>query len=263
MNIISVENLTKKFDDLTAVNAISFDVHESTIFGFLGPNGAGKTTTIRMLTTLQNPTSGVAELAGYDIARHKPQVRANIGIVFQEPTLDDQLTAEENLIFHGWLYGERGSVLRERIDSLLKLMELYERRKDKVENFSGGMKRRLEIARGLVHKPKVLFLDEPTVGLDPQTRNKIWDYVKKLKDEEKVTIFMTTHYLDEAEYCDRIAIIDKGKIIIAGSPRELKQKTGKESLNEVFLDLTGRDIRDENVSQSEKMRRGFKRGISH
>jgi len=222
--IISVEKLTKKFKNLVAVNQISFEVHEGEIFGFLGPNGAGKTTTINMICTLLSPTSGKAVLNGHDVTKEKNQVRQCIGIVFQDPSLDDWLTAKENLEFHALIYNIKSKTAKKRIDQILEIVELKDRKNDLVLNFSGGMKRRLEIARGLIHYPKVLFLDEPTLGLDPQTRNKVWEYIKDLKERENITIFLTTHYMDEAENCDRISIIDMGKIIAIDTPENLKKK---------------------------------------
>lgn len=226
MPIIKVENLVKRFGNITAVDDISFEVEEGTIFGFLGPNGAGKTTTINVLCTLLAPTSGRASIYGRDCMGESSAVRKAIGIVFQDTTLDKDLTADENLIFHAYLYGVNKSEMRKRIDDLLHFIGLYERRKDLVKKFSGGMKRRLEVARGLIHRPKVLFLDEPTLGLDPQTRANLWEFIVGLPRDHKVTIFMTTHYMEEAEVCDRIAIIDKGKIITIGTPEELKKSLG-------------------------------------
>jgi ABC-2 type transport system ATP-binding protein len=224
--IIKVENLTKRFDGITAVNDISFEVEEGTIFGFLGPNGAGKTTTISILCTLLSPTSGKAFIAGHDCMKEPAEVRRAIGIVFQDTTLDKDLTAYENLIFHAYLYSVPKNEMRERVDNALKFVDLYERKDDLVKKFSGGMKRRLEVARGLIHRPRVLFLDEPTLGLDPQSRTNLWEFITKLPEKHNVTIFMTTHYMEEAEVCDRIAIIDKGKIIAMGSPEELKRTIG-------------------------------------
>jgi ABC-2 type transport system ATP-binding protein len=224
---IIVENLVKKYGDFPAVRGISFRVRRGEIFGFLGPNGAGKTTTIHVLATLLKPTAGKAIVAGYDVVREPVKVRRSIGIVFQDPSLDDQLTAWENMYIHGRVYGLKGRVLEERIEELLRFVELYEHRNRPVKYFSGGMRRRLEIARALLHKPRVLFLDEPTIGLDPHTRAHIWDYIVRLRREGKVTIFLTTHYMDEAErLCDRIAIIDHGRIIAEGTPEELKRLVG-------------------------------------
>jgi ABC-2 type transport system ATP-binding protein len=226
-SIIDIKNLVKKFGNFTAVDAISFDVKEGEIFGFLGPNGAGKTTTISMLATLLTPNSGKALVNGFDIINQRDNVRKSIGIVFQDPTLDDELTAYENMDFHGRLYSVPREVRRKKILELLKLVELDERKNSLVKTFSGGMKRRLEIARGLLHEPKVLFLDEPTLGLDPQTRNKLWEYIKKLNKEDGLTIILTTHYMEEADkLCDKIAIIDQGKIIAIDTPSNLKNKIG-------------------------------------
>jgi ABC-2 type transport system ATP-binding protein len=223
MPIISVNNLTKSFKTLTAVNGISFSVNEGEVFGFLGPNGAGKTTTISILCTLISPTSGKAEIAGFDCARESDHVRTSIGLIFQDTTLDAGLTAYENLKFHAYLYNLDGKLAEKRIDEMLAVVELQGRKHDLIKNFSGGMKRRLEIARGLLHYPRVLFLDEPTIGLDPQTRNTIWDFINTLRKKEKITVFMTTHYMEEAENCGRIAIIDHGRIIALDTPAMLKQ----------------------------------------
>lgn len=221
--IIKVENLTKKFNGITAVDNISFEVEEGTIFGFLGPNGAGKTTTINILCTLLSPTSGRAYIAGHDCMKGSAEVRKAIGIVFQDTTLDKDLTAYENLIFHAYLYNVPKDEMKQRVSDVLRFVGLYERRDDLVKKFSGGMKRRLEVARGLIHRPRVLFLDEPTLGLDPQSRTNLWEFITGLPKKHNVTIFMTTHYMEEAEVCNRIAIIDKGKIIATGSPEELKR----------------------------------------
>lgn len=226
MPIISVRNLVKRFTAVTAVNDISFEVDEGTIFGFLGPNGAGKTTTINILCTLLAPTSGNASIGGYDCTRESSEVRKSIGIVFQDTTLDKDLTAYENLMFHAYLYDVGRADRKQRIEDALRFVDLYDRRGDLVKKFSGGMKRRLEVARGLIHRPKVLFLDEPTLGLDPQTRARLWDFVVELPRKHGVTIFMTTHYMEEAEVCNRIAIIDNGKIITMGTPDELKKTIG-------------------------------------
>jgi ABC-2 type transport system ATP-binding protein len=225
-NILEVNGLTRKFNGLTAVDSVSFNVREGEIFGFLGPNGAGKTTTINMICTLITPTSGNAKLYGFDIVKDRRRVRNCIGLVFQDPSLDDKLTAMENLYFHSRLYNVPRETINKRCEQVLKMVDLYERRSDLVRNYSGGMKRRLEIARGLIHYPKLLFLDEPTIGLDPQTRNSIWDYIIQLKSKQKITIFLTTHYLEESEICDRIAIIDRGKIIALDTPSNLKKMAG-------------------------------------
>ncbi len=226
MSVIKVENLTKLFGNLTAVDNISFEVAEGTIFGFLGPNGAGKTTTINILCTLLAPTSGRVSIAGYDCLKNPSEVRHAIGIVFQDTTLDKDLTAYENLMFHAYLYDVKKSEIKKRINDALHFVGLHERKNDLVKIFSGGMKRRLEVARGLIHRPKVLFLDEPTLGLDPQSRANLWEFIVELPKKHNVTIFMTTHYMEEAEVCNNIAIIDKGKIIAAGTPEELKKSLG-------------------------------------
>jgi ABC-2 type transport system ATP-binding protein len=320
MSIITVNNLTKQFKSITAVDDISFTVEEGETFGFLGPNGAGKTTTINILCTLLAPSGGNAEIAGCDCAASPDEVRASIGLIFQDTTLDMGLTAYENLIFHAYLYNLDGKLAEKRIDEMLGVVELLHRKKELVKNFSGGMKRRLEIARGLLHYPRVLFLDEPTLGLDPQTRNSIWNFIQALRRKENITVFMTTHYMEEAENCDRIAIIDHGKIIAEGSPARLKQlvqgdvihivtddnprareelknmfdlaareengtlsfeankgeelvprliralsiptqsvSITKPTLNDVFLKLTGRTIRDEALQDSREITREFVR----
>ena len=255
MNIIEVDNLTKKFKEFTAVDAISFQVKQGEVFAFLGPNGAGKTTTIKILTTLLKPTAGKISLNGCDPVKNANQARHSFGIVFQDPSLDDELTAFENMEFHGVIYGLAKKVRRERIEQLLKIVELWDRKKELVKNFSGGMKRRLEIARGLLHHPKILFLDEPTLGLDPQTRNHIWSYIKDLNKEEGITVFFTTHYMEEADRAaDAIAIIDHGRIVIQGSSNELKEKTGAATLEDAFINLTGKPIRQEEVSGLDRLR---------
>ncbi len=320
MSIITVQNLSKQFKSLTAVDNISFSVSEGEVFGFLGPNGAGKTTTINILCTLLSPSSGSAEIAGFDCAKDPDEVRASIGLIFQDTTLDVGLTAYENLKFHAYLYNLDSRLSEKRIDAMLAVVELQNRKHDLIKNFSGGMKRRLEIARGLLHYPRVLFLDEPTLGLDPQTRNTIWDFIAALRKKEKITVFMTTHYMEEAENCDRIAIIDHGKIIAEGTPANLKQMVRgdvvhlvtadneraieeierifkitvqeedggltleigkgdefipklihslpvptlsvslkKPTLNDVFLKLTGRTIRDDVVSDDREVTREFVR----
>jgi len=224
--VIQVAALVKHYGDVQAVRGIDLEVRPGEIFGFLGPNGAGKSTTISILCTLVKPTSGRASVAGFDVESDPAAVRARIGLVFQDPSLDAQLTARENLEFHAFLYGLQRRVRSERIDAALSTVELMDRAASKVMTFSGGMKRRLEIARGMLHYPEVLFLDEPTLGLDPQTRNHIWKYLHDLRTREGITIFMTTHYMDEAEYCDRIAIIDAGTIVALGTPAELKAMVG-------------------------------------
>jgi ABC-2 type transport system ATP-binding protein len=223
---VAVDQLVKRYGELTAVDAISFEVEPGEIFGFLGPNGAGKTTTIKMLCTLAVPTSGSALVAGHDIVRERTDVRRNIGLVFQDPTLDAYLTAEQNLRFHAELYGMPKAWVPDRIREVLEMVGLWERRSGRVQTFSGGMRRRLEIARGLLHSPRVLFLDEPTVGLDPQTRASIWTYIHDLRQREDITIFLTTHYMDEAENCDRIAIMDAGKVVVLDTPDRLKASIG-------------------------------------
>ena len=226
MNIIEVQELSRNFGQLVAVDRVSFQVAEGEVFGFLGPNGAGKTTTISMLCTLLAPTAGGAMINGYDIIRQSRDMRRSIGLVFQEPTLDEYLTAEQNLLFHAYAYKVPKELREKRISDLLELVDLTDRRKKKVCTFSGGMKRRLEVARGLLHNPRVLFLDEPTLGLDPQTRRHIWDYVLALRQQSNLTIFLTTHYMDEAENCDRISIIDQGRIVALDTPDKLKDALG-------------------------------------
>jgi len=223
MSIIQVENLFKRYNGVEAVKGVSFDVRDGEVFGFLGPNGAGKTTTISILCTLLNYDSGLALVNGFDCRKEAHKVRSSIGLVFQEITLDNELTAYENLKFHCYLYNMNKKVAESRIDEILEVVGLGDRRNDIVKKFSGGMKRRLEIARGLLHRPKVLFLDEPTLGLDPQTRSHVWEFISKLKKSGGHTVFMTTHYMQEAEVCDRIAIIDGGRIIALARPDELKR----------------------------------------
>ena len=253
--IIKVQNLVKKFGDVTAVDDVSFDVRRAEIFAFLGPNGAGKTTTIRMLTTLLHPTSGSLELDGLDPTSKRNEVRQRIGVVFQDPSLDQDLTAWENMDIHGVLYGVPRRERHERADRLLELFELGDRKSSLVKNFSGGMRRRLEIARGLLHTPRVLFLDEPTLGLDPQSRNQMWTHVQNLNQTDGVTVFLTTHYMDEADrVAHRIAVIDHGRIVAIGSPAELKTRTNSESLEQAFLALTGTAIREESVGAVDRMR---------
>ncbi len=254
--IIEVENLTKKFGPFTAVDGISFTVEKGRIFGFLGPNGAGKTTSIKMLTTLLDPTSGRVLLDGNDPAADQAGVRRTFGIVFQDPSLDDELTARENMEFHGVLYKVPAGLRRKRTEELLKVVELWDRRDSLVKQFSGGMKRRLEIARGLLHHPLILFLDEPTVGLDPQTRNHIWNYIKDLNRREGITVFFTTHYMEEAErVADRVIILDHGRIVAQGTPLALKRKARARSLEDAFIRLTGHSMRDEDASSVDSMRR--------
>jgi len=320
MPIITVSNLTKRFKSLTAVDGISFTVDEGEVFGFLGPNGAGKTTTINILCTLLNPSGGGASIAGFDCVQQPDQVRSSIGLIFQDTTLDTGLTAYENLKFHAYLYNLDRKVTEKRIDEMLEVVKLTDRKRDPVKQFSGGMKRRLEIARGLLHYPRVLFLDEPTLGLDPQTRNSIWEFIAELRKRERITVFMTTHYMEEAENCGRIAIIDHGRIIALDTPAKLKQTVRgdlvhlvtadnqrakeeiethfdcsvreengglaietekgdefiprllhtltirtlsvsltKPTLNDVFLKLTGRTIRDEGLADERSVTREFVR----
>ena len=243
--VIEVENLTKKFGDFYAVRGISFKVKKGEVFAFLGPNGAGKTTTINMITTLLKPTSGTIKVAGYDAIKNPNEVRKRIGIVFQDMTLDRELTAYENLYIHGRIYGYKGEELKRRIEEMLNFVELYEHRNRVVKYFSGGMIRRLEIARALIHKPEILFLDEPTVGLDPQTRVHIWNYIKEMKKEHDMTIFLTTHYMEEAEnLADRIAIIDNGKIIAIGTVDELKSIVGDDIVYLKFKNSDYKKISD-------------------
>ncbi|WP_243276971.1 ATP-binding cassette domain-containing protein [Desulfallas sp. Bu1-1] len=321
--MIRVEKLVRKFKNMTAVRGISFNVDRGEVFGFLGPNGAGKSTTIKMLATLLKPTSGRALINGYDVVRQQDRVRRSIGMVFQDPSLDERLTARENLYFHAMLYNVESRLFKRRMHEVLEMVELSGRAGDLVRHFSGGMKRRLEIARGFLHYPKVLFLDEPTVGLDPQTRKKIWEYIHVLREREDITIFMTTHYMEEAENCHRIAIIDHGEIVVEDTPANLKKMVGgdvitisagnnqsvmdklaerfglravvsgrglkveveqgeafipvliremgediasvtvqKPTLDDVFLKLTGREIREENVSTLDR-RRVFARRRLH
>ena len=253
--MIEVKDLTKNFGDFCAVNRISFSVPKGIIFGFLGPNGAGKTTTIKMLTTILKPSEGTMSVDGHDPVLDQHAVRRTFGIVFQDPSLDDELMAFENMELHGVLYGVVSSKRRERIEMLLQFLGLWDRQGDFVKHFSGGMKRRLEIARALLHEPKILFLDEPTLGLDPQTRNHIWSYIKKLRTEQNVTVFFTTHYMEEADrVADELAVIDHGKIVAEGSPQSLKEKAKVQSLEDAFIALTGHAIRDEEASATDRMR---------
>jgi len=242
MNAIEIRGLTKEFGELKAVDSIDLSIKEGEIFGLLGPNGAGKTTTLSMLSTILNPTKGSAKVCGHDIVKDRNSVRHCIGIVFQDPSLDDDLTARENLYFHGRLYGMTEEDIGTKSQEVLTLVELMDRANSLVKTFSGGMKRRLEIARGLMHHPKVLFLDEPTLGLDPQTRRHLWEYIKKINEKERMTIILTTHYMDEADFlCDRIGIIDKGKIIALDTAEKLK-------------DVLGGDVITLQVSDSSKMK---------
>lgn len=244
--MIDIKGVTKKYGTFVAVDNVSLHVEKGDVFAFLGPNGAGKTTTIKMLTTLLHPTAGEIFLGGHNVTEDPYRTRKSFGIVFQDPSLDNELTAYENMQFHAILYGVPKEIYTERISKLLKLVELEDKKDNYVKTFSGGMKRRLEIARGLLHTPTVLFLDEPTIGLDPQTRNHIWTYVASLNKEEKVTIFFTTHNMEEVErYANKIAIIDHGKIIEQGTPAEITQKAGAESIEDAFIKLTGHNIRAE------------------
>ena len=316
-NVIETKNITKNFDELVAVNSVNLKIKRGELFGLLGPNGAGKTTLLSMLSTILKPTSGTAKVNGYDIIKKPNEVRKSIGIVFQDPSLDDRLTGRENLQMHAALYKVPKNVREKRIDEVLELVELKDKANSLVRTYSGGMKRRIEIARGLIHYPRILFLDEPTLGLDPQTREHVWEYIKQLAKREKITIVLTTHYMEEADLlCDRVAIIDYGKIIALNTPSNLKnslegdsvilnlkdsekakkifpkakyfdgkislsvknaekeiakildiakkKKLGvleasirKPSLNDVFLHLTGREIREEVADNRERMRRRF------
>jgi ABC-2 type transport system ATP-binding protein len=253
--MIKVQHLVKTFGDFPAVRDISFEVAQGEIFAFLGPNGAGKTTTIKMLTTLLQPTSGGIELDGLDPRTSQKEARKRFGIVFQDPRLDAEQTAYENMTLHGVLYHVPRQLRETRTEYLLKLFELWDRRDSYVKTFSGGMRRRLEIARGLLHTPRILFLDEPTLGLDPQSRNLLWNHVKHLNETERTTVFLTTHYMDEAErVAHRIAIIDHGAIVAQGTPAELKQQTATDSLEGAFLALTGSTLRDEAASSADQLR---------
>ena len=226
--MIEVNDLRKAFGDMEAVRGVSFSVAPGEVFGFLGPNGAGKTTTINMLCTLSKPTGGSAKVAGHDVATERDDVRRHIGLVFQDPTLDGYLTADQNLRLHAELYGVDPAAVSARMDQMLDMVDLNDRRDQPVMTFSGGMRRRLEIARGLMHSPRVLFLDEPTIGLDPQTRASIWKYIAELHKREEITVFVTTHYMDEAENCDRIAIMNEGRIVALDTPEALKAAIGKD-----------------------------------
>jgi ABC-2 type transport system ATP-binding protein len=253
--MIRVENLVKTFDGVTAVQGVTFEVAKGEIFAFLGPNGAGKTTTIKMLTTLLRPTSGTMEIDGLDPTTKQKEARQCFGIVFQDPSLDNEQTAYENMELHGVLYHVPRKLRAERTERLLTLFELWDRRHDYVKLFSGGMKRRLEIARGFLHTPKILFLDEPTLGLDPQSRNQLWTHVKHLNETEQTTVFLTTHYMDEAaRVAHRIAIIDHGRVVAQGTVDELKQQTKSDSLEGAFLALTGSSLRDEGATSADRMR---------
>ena len=254
--MIAVQNLTRKFGDFVAVHDISFTVERGEIFAFLGPNGAGKTTTIKILTTLLPPTRGTVRIDGLDPTREPSRVRQRFGIVFQDPSLDQNLSGWENLDLHGALYHVPRRERRERMQRLLELFGLWERRDELVKQYSGGMMRRLEIARGLLHTPRILFLDEPTLGLEPQSRNQLWTHVKQLNQDEGVTVFLTTHYMDEADrVAGRIAVIDHGRIVSLGTSAGLKAQTGTATLEEAFLALTGTAIREEVADASDQMRR--------
>ena len=244
--VIGVKDLVKRYGEVEAVRGIGFEVQPGETFGFLGPNGAGKSTTIKILCTLADPSSGTARVAGYDVKKQRDTVRRNIGLVFQDTTLDNYLTGEQNLRFHADLYGVPKAQLGARMRQVLEMVNLWDRRGAEVATYSGGMKRRLEIARGLLHAPRVLFLDEPTVGLDPQTRSSIWEYINDLKQREDITIFLTTHYMDEAENCDRIAIIDHGKIVALDTPEKLKASVGKDRVQITTADdqATIKELKD-------------------
>jgi ABC-2 type transport system ATP-binding protein len=260
MSRITVENLEKSYGAVRAVRGISFEVQAGELFGFLGPNGAGKTTTVKMLCTLLKPTGGRATVAGFDVFRQRDDVRRAIGIVFQDASLDDQLTAVENLRFHTMIYKVPRAERERRIEEALALVELSDRADSIVKTFSGGMKRRLELARSLTHRPAVLFLDEPTLGLDPQTRRRIWEFLGGLRKSYGLTLFLTTHYMDEAEGCDRIAIIDHGQIVVLDTPTKLKSLHQQATLEDVFVKITGRDIRENETSEdATPMRTFFKR----
>jgi ABC-2 type transport system ATP-binding protein len=255
LRMIEVQDLACRFGDFEAVKGISFRVEAGEIFAFLGPNGAGKTTTIKMLTTLQRPSRGSIRIDGLDPVTHSHDVRRRFGIVFQDPSLDSILTAMENLQLHAALYSVPRALRRERIEMLMKQFDLWEKRDQPTATFSGGMKRRLEIVRGFLHTPKVLFLDEPTLGLDPQSRHQLWSQVRAINETEGVTVFLTTHYMDEAErVAHRIAIVDHGSIVALGTLAELKAQTGTGSLEAAFLKLTGTTVRDESASNADRMR---------
>ena len=251
--MIKVNNLSKNFGLVEAVKNITFDVKRSEIFAFLGPNGAGKTTTINILCTLMMPSAGTAIVNGFNVVDSPNEVRKSIGIIFQDPSLDERLTAYENLNFHGMIYHLPPGLRKIRIIEVLEMVGLSAKKDHIVRTFSGGMKRRLEIARGLMHNPKIIFLDEPTTGLDPQTRKHIWDYIVGLSRDKGITIFLTTHYMEEAEICSRVGIIDHGTIIDLDTPQALKIKYKVPSLNEVFLRSTGRDIREEEADEKEQL----------
>jgi len=258
--MIQVKNLTKKFKDFTAVNAISFNVERGEIFGFLGPNGAGKSTSINIMTTISKASDGNVLINGFDVEKNKKEVRESIGIIFQDSTLDEDLTAYENLYYHAILYKIPKNERDKKINDLLNYVGLIDRKNNFIRTFSGGMRRRVEIARGLLHDPKILFLDEPTLGLDVQTRTFLWSYIQKVNSEKNITIFFTSHNLDEAEkIATKIAIIDHGKIIMIGSPTEIRENTETDSLEKAFLQLTGYDIREQQADSIDRMRRFRKR----
>jgi ABC-2 type transport system ATP-binding protein len=255
-DMIVVQDLVKNYGDICAVNHISFTVPEGKIFGFLGPNGAGKTTTIKMLTTVLNPTSGTIRVNGHDPVHEQKQVRRSFGIVFQDASLDDELTGFENMDLHGGLYGIPRRERTKRSQMLLELVGIWDRRNDFVKQYSGGMKRRLEVARALLHQPQILFLDEPTIGLDPQTRNHIWSHIQTLSKEQNVTVFFTTHYMEEADrVAAEVAVIDQGKIVAQGAPSALKEQTNTPTLEGAFIALTGHSIREEEPSSVDRMRK--------
>jgi len=255
-NMIEVSNLTKKYEDLIAVNNVSFKVNDGEIFAFLGPNGAGKTTTVKMLTTILRPTSGSIKINGIDPVEQPELARRQFGIVFQDPSVDDDLTAWENMDLHGVLYDVPDQERKRGCEELLKLVGLWDRKDSLVKNFSGGTKRRLEIARSLLHEPKILFLDEPTLGLDPQTRNFLWLKLQEVNQKKGMTVFLTTHHMEEAErMAQRIAIMDEGKIIATGTSEELKKQTGTKFLEDAFLALTGKTIREEGGASNDRVKR--------
>ncbi|MBI1953484.1 MAG: ATP-binding cassette domain-containing protein [Candidatus Omnitrophica bacterium] len=256
---IAVSHLVRTYNGLTAVDDLSLEIPAGELFGFLGPNGAGKTTTINILCTLLAPDSGSAHVAGFDCLAQSREVRRAIGIIFQDPSLDERLTAWENLEFHGMIYHLPKLLRRQRMEEVLRLVALWERRHDIVKTFSGGMKRRLEVARGLMHEPRVLFLDEPTIGLDPQTRCRIWEAIERIRSERRTTLFMTTHSMEEATRCDRVAILDHGKLLVLDRPQALIARQGARNLEEVFLNLTGRGLRDEAASENEMLRTRVRR----
>ncbi len=253
MNVIETRGLSRSFGPIVAVDGLDLEVRGGEVFALLGPNGAGKTTTMKMLCTLLRPSAGSATVVGRDVGAERDAVRAAIGLVFQEFTLDDYLTAHRNLLYHCMLYHVPRAERAERIEAVLRMMGLQERRDDEVRSFSGGMKRRLEIARALLHRPEVLFLDEPTVGLDPQTRRSVWAHLHELREESGMTLFFSTHYLAEAEDADRVAIVDHGRVTARGTPEELRSQTGAETLEDAFVELTGEEVRAEESSGRERL----------